>query len=213
MISKETLEVRPSLFDEIRKNSRLLVVAREMQTPDQNTLALCFPLLAVALLGFAFLSPSCAFISVASLCFPLLCFASVCFLFLRFPLLPVALLCLQDGIFPKPESCVENTSPVGVASLLLSFASRYYNLFRSVALCFAVRLLPLALLRFASRRFPLLALVRVASLAMFCFCLTLLCLKLAKEGYDDYSASGCRKCNANFRKETKERKCRHPFGL
>ena len=127
MISKETLEVRPSLFDEIRKNGRLLVVAREMQTPDQNTQARCFPLLAVALLGFAFLSPSFAFISVASLCFPLLCFASVCFLSLRFPLLPVALLCLQDGIFPKPESDVENTSPVGVASLLLSFNSRCFN--------------------------------------------------------------------------------------
>ena len=33
MISKEALEVRPSFFDEIRKNGRLLVVAREIQTP------------------------------------------------------------------------------------------------------------------------------------------------------------------------------------
>ena len=175
MISKETLEVRPSLFDEIRKNNRLLVVAREMQTPDQNTQALCFPLLAVALLGFAFLSPSFAFISVASLCFPLLCFASVCFLFLRFPLLPVALLCLQDGIFPKPESCVENTSPVGVASLLLSFASRYFNLFRSVALCFAVRLLPLALLCFALLPVAFRCLLWFALFPLLCFASASLC--------------------------------------
>ena len=190
MISKETLEVRPSFF-----STECEKMVGFWQSQGKCKLLTNTPKL------------------FASLCVPLLCFASVCFLFLRFALLPVALLCLHDGIFPKPESCVENTSPVGVASLLLSFASRYYNLFRSVALCFAVRLLPLAFLWFASRRFPVLALLRFVSLAMFCFCLTLLCLKLAKEGYDDYSASGCRKCNANFRKETKERKCRHPFGL
>ena len=129
-----------------------------MQTPDQNTQALCFPLLAVALLGFAFLSPSFAFISAASLCFPLLCSASVCFLFLRFPLLPVALLCLQDGIFPKPESCVENTSPVGVASLLLSFASLYLNLFRFG--CHLLRCAPAS---------PCLALLCFPSLSVACF--------------------------------------------
>ena len=213
MISKETLEVRPSLFDEIRKmvgfwssqgKCKLLT-----KTPKLFA-SLCLPLRCLALLSFRLPLLSSPLLPFAFRCFALLRFASFSFAFLSFPLLCFA---YRMGYFRSQSLALKILPPLALLPFCCPLLPAISNLFRSVALCFAVRLLPLALLCFASRRFPLLALVRFVSLAMFCFCLTLLCLKLAKEGYDDYSASGCRKCNANFRKETKERKCRHPVGL
>ena len=180
MISKETLEVRPSFFDEIRKmvgfwssqgKCKLLT-----KTPKLFA-SLCLPLRCLALLSFRIPLLSSPLLPFAFRCFALLRFASFSFAFLSFPLLCFA---YKMGYFRSQSLALKILPPLA----LLPFCC---PLLPAIIICFA--LLPFAslcacfpLLCFASRRFPLLALVRFVSLAMFCVCLTLLWLETCKGG-------------------------------
>ena len=173
MISKETLEVRPSFFDEIRKmvgfwssqgKCKLLT-----KTPKLFA-SLCLPLRCLALLSFRLPLLSSPLLPFAFRCPALLRFASFSFALLSFPLLFFA---YRMGYFQSQSLALKILPPLALLpfccpslpAILICFA-----LLPFASLCACFPLLCYALLPVAFR-----CLLWFALLPLLCFASASLC--------------------------------------